>query len=448
MEENDEMEGKKLELAMFEQKILEAIEIAEKQKQDKGVISNGDLQFEIEIIKDGKKVKINAFGEEILTLEDENFNYNIEALKNIQEKLADNPEYDYKQFGLPDIEYLEELQRQQEEQENAEGEIGGEEQKDEEDLSKKKEEDTIDEQKNEIARRYRVSPNQVVHISLNERSKRVTDKYDMAGLTKWGEKYNDIFTLPGDDEYSWVTIGVDKDGNEEEIEMRQVEGKNPNVTIKIQDEKSPNEEYKEVRPLAIYELDSHNSYYAIIRDSAGKTQAIYCRQEEGRGKEFWGHVIPEAQGKNVKEASADSRKAISHEYYSGYDLAERGDAYERAKNLEERGFPSKGGKGVQLEEIQERPQQNRELTIEAIMNDLAERAIASTPMPINKTVYMNIHQEELRNKAERILSIGEIDENITYVEAIDREVQLTEEEKEEMEKQSEDEKLPGQRRQI
>jgi len=450
MEENEAMEGKKLELAMFEQKVLEAIELAEKQKQDSGVISNGQMQFEIQIVKEGKKVKVHAFGEEILTLEDGKFNYNIEGLKSIQEKLAENPEFDYKQFGLPDIEYLEELEKQKEEQQRDEEEKG-ENEKDEEDLSKKKEQDdpekeeTIDEEKQEIARRYRVSPNQVVHISMNERSKRVTHKDTMAGLTKWSEKYDDIFILPGEDEYSWQTIGVDKDGKEEAINNKQIEGKNPNVTIKILDENSSNEEIKEVRPLAMYEIDNHTSY-AIIRDGSGKTQALYCRQEEGRGKEYWGHVIPEAQGKNVKEASVESRDSISAEYHSNYDLSKRGDALEAAKSLEERGFPSKGGKGVQMEEIQNKPEQNRELTKEAIINDLAEKAVASSSMPMAKTAYMKIHAEELNKKAERILTIGEEDDDITYDEAIDREAELTRSEKEENEKGSEDQKLPGQKR--
>lgn len=135
MAENDAMEGKKLELHMFEQKILEAIEIAKEQKSDTGVIENGQIPFEIRIEKvDDKKIKVHAFGEEILTLEDaDKFSYNIEGLKNIQEKLENNPEFDYKHFGLPDIEYLEELEKQREE-----------EQKDEKDLSEdiaEKEED-------------------------------------------------------------------------------------------------------------------------------------------------------------------------------------------------------------------------------------------------------------------------------------------------------------------
>ena len=69
-------------------------------------------------------------------------------------------------------------------------------------------------------------------------------------------------------------------------------------------------------------------------------------------------------------------------------------------------------------------------------------------MPMAKTAYMKIHQEELNKKAERILVIGEEDDNITYDEAIDREAELTRNEKEEKEQENEDQKLPGQKRGV
>lgn len=143
MAENDSLEGKSLELHMFEQKILEAIEIAKKQKQDTGIIENGQMTFEIRIEKIDKKIKIHAFGEEILTLEEgDKFTYNIDGLKNIQEKLEEDSEFDYSQFGLPDIEYLEEQEKQEEEKQ--------EEQRDEKDLSEdleEKKEDSKEEPK-------------------------------------------------------------------------------------------------------------------------------------------------------------------------------------------------------------------------------------------------------------------------------------------------------------
>lgn len=62
MSEHERVEGKKIELHMFEQKVLKALEIAEKYEQDKSFISNGRVSFEIEIQKVNKKLEIHAFG--------------------------------------------------------------------------------------------------------------------------------------------------------------------------------------------------------------------------------------------------------------------------------------------------------------------------------------------------------------------------------------------------
>lgn len=119
MAENDAMEGKKLD---FELKIREAIRKAEEQQIEKIDVNIGQMPFLIQIKREGKAVKIYAFAEKILTLEDEKFTYNIEGLKAVQDKLQDS-EYDYSQFGLPDIEYLEELEQQREENQKSEEDL-------------------------------------------------------------------------------------------------------------------------------------------------------------------------------------------------------------------------------------------------------------------------------------------------------------------------------------
>ncbi len=90
-----------------------------------------------------------------------------------------------------------------------------------------------------------------------------------------------------------------------------------------------------------------------------------------------------------------------------------------------------------MEEITGTPAQNRELSKEAIINDLADRVIASNPMPINRDVYIKIHREELNQKAEKILSLGEEHDDITYEEAL-KEVETQNKEAEE------DQKTPDQ----
>lgn len=436
MAENDAMEGKDLaikEKKEFEERVLEAIQNL---KEGQTTISTEGL--EVTNNKDNYIIKLKGipFG---LIRKDGKFTYNKENFRQVKKALGEEG-ITLEELGLPDIEqWIDQEEKDQEidEFEKDEKDLSDDiKAKEEKETEEKRDKKVEDEAKEEIARRYRVSPNQVVHISTGARSKRVTDKEHFSEIAKWAEKYDDIFILPGEDEYSWETIGVDKDGKEEVINNRQLEGKNPDVTIKMENENSSNEEIQEIRPLAMYEIDSHTSY-AIVRDSAGKTQAVLCRQEEGKGKEYWGQVIPEAQGKNVREASPESREAISPEHYSAYDLAKRGQAFEDAKSLEKRGYPSKEGKGVQMEEITGTPAQNRELSKEAIINDLADRVIAKSSMPMNKDVYIKIHREELSKKAEKILTMGEEHDDMTYEDAL-KEVENQSKEAEE------DQKTPDQ----
>ena len=408
MAENEGMDGKEIELHMFEQKVIEALEIAEKEEQDKSVISNGIMSFEIEIQKVDNKLEIHAFGEKILTLEKGEFNYNIEGLKNIQEKLEKNSDYNYKQFGLPDIEYLEELEKQKAEEKD-------EPQKDEKDLSEdmeEKEEEkeepeqekTEDEAKGEFARRHNVSRNQVIHISMN---RKITEHDKLKNLAEWAKGYDDIYVLPGKDEYSWETIGINKNGEEEIIENRQQKGRNPDVTIKRVD----GEEITEVRPIAMYEIDSRQSY-AVVRDSAGKTEMLYCRQQEGDGKAYWGIEVPEAEGKNVLQKSPEERDFMDSRNNSSHDLSGKADELEKGVSLEKRGIPSKKGKGVQVEEIEGTATQNRMMRKEDIIDDLLKRDGIIDRAKAMPGLY--------EHKAEKVLRLMESDKDITYEQAVER----------------------------
>ncbi len=415
MAENDAMEGKKLELQMFEEKILEAIEIAEKQKLDSAVIKVGDLPFEIKIEKVGKNIKIHAFGEEILTLEEGNkFTYNKEGLKNIQEKLEKDSEFDYRKLGLPNIEYIEYLEKlgkkkEEEPKENP--------QKDEEDLSKDKEEKeeekeeeneekekTEDEEKEKIAKKHNVKSDQVIHVSMD---RRITANDNFQGLAKWAEKYNDVYVIPGKDEFSWDTIGINKDGEEEIVNNKETQGKNPDVTIKRVDGK----EITEIRPIAMYQIDNKQSY-AIIRDEAGKSELLWCRKEEGNEKAFWGIGVPEADTKNIHEKPVEGREIMDSRHNSSYDLAKKAGEVKYGWSLEKRGIPSKEGKGVQVEEVEGTAKQNRQLRKEDIIEDLLKRDGIVDRAKAMPGLY--------EYWAEEILSFMENYSNITYEQAVER----------------------------
>lgn len=405
MAENEAMEGKDLaikEKQEFEKQILESIK---ELKTGETAISIGGIQVTNYGEQYTIKLKEVTFG---IIDKDGKFTYNRENFAQVKKALEEEG-ITLEELGLPDIEeWIDEEEKQQ-----REGEQIGEAEKDEEDLSKKKEqeepeeeEEIEDEAKTEIARRYRVSPNQVIHISTDARSKRVTDKDHFAGLAKWAEKYDDIFILPGEDEYSWQTIGINRDGEEEIINNRQIEGKNPDVTIKMVDGK----EITQVRPIAMYEIDSKQSY-AIVRDSAGKTQMVYCRPEEGRGKEYWGIGVPEASGKNVHEKAVEGREFMDSRNTSSYDLSKKADSLETAMDLETRGVPSKQGKGVQVEEIEGTAVQNREMRKQDIIEDLLKRDGI-----IDRAKAMPGFYE---NKAEKVLRLMETNDKITYEQAVE-----------------------------
>lgn len=257
MSENDAMEGKKIELHIFEQKVMEALEIAEKQEQDKSVISNSIMSFEIEIQKVDNKLEIHAFGEKILTLEKGEFNYNIEGLKNIQEKLEKNSDYNYKQFGLPDIEYLEELEKQKEEER-------GEPQKDEKDLS----EDMEKEQEKKKEEKEKKDKEK-------EEPETSDDKNKIRTLTKLNDKVIK-FLVPSARDYNGIyldsagkIVGENKkSGKIEDVKgITEIKGNSINKNI----HGTENREHKHVNAEIMYRINSkQNTGFAVIRDGTEK----------------------------------------------------------------------------------------------------------------------------------------------------------------------------------
>ncbi len=271
----------------------------------------------------------------------------------------------------------------------------------------------IDEAKAEIAKKYNLNVKQVVHIAKDEK---VTKDHRFDGLVNFAEGYDDIFILQGDDPYSWKTIGV-KDGEQEEIEnssFRQMEGKNPDVTIKRVD----GEQIDEIRPLAIYEIDSRSAV-AIVKNAYGEPEALYCRQEGGDEKVYWGSVIPEASGKNVLQEPAKTREIVDGKCNSGRDLAEKGEELNIASNLEKRGIPSEK-EGVQVEEIDGTRAQNRQYYKEQIKEDLYNKLGIDEKMKNVMPGYLEYMDNKIDEKAEKILRLMEENEDITYEEAVER----------------------------
>lgn len=314
-------------------------------------------------------------------------------------KLDDNEKLDISEIKGKEGKTEEELSKELKEEKEADG--------------KDKENSKEDEKKEELAKKYNVSSSQVIHISNN---KKVTQDSRFEGLAKWSKGYDDIYIIPGKDEYTWHTIGS-KEGKEEEIEKqknKQIGGKNPDVTIKRMD----GESITEIKPLAMYEIDDKQSY-AIVRDEAGKTQMLYCRQEGGDEKTYWGIMVPEANGKNAIQQEPEEREFMSYKNNSSEDLSKKAKELDIANDMEERGAPSKE-KGVQTYEINGTSMQNREERKEQIIEDLMKK----DGILDRATAVPGFYE----NKAEKVLKLLESNDKITYKEAVDRVDKLEERE--------------------
>ena len=411
MAENESMEGKDLateEKKEFKEQILEQIEN----------LKNGESKMivgEMEATKIGDQAILKVRGKSIAIVREKQIEYNLANFEALKKELEEEGKT-LDDLGLPDLqeeidkiqkqnsEKVEEQQTQEEQKEQEDKGENIEEEKDDEKPELEEDKDK-DEQKEEIAKQYNVDAKDVIHISKDEK---ITENEKFQGLVKWAGDRDDVYVIPGEDPYTYKFIG-DKDGELEEIEAgknKAIGGKSPDVTVKRVD----GEKITEVRPLAMYEVDSQTSI-AIVKNEYGEPEALYCRQEGGNGKAYWGSVIPEASGKNVLQQSPETRDFMDHKYNSDLDLEEKTFALTRQEDLEKRGVPSKA-EGVQVNEIDKSHEQNRELNVEEIAEDLMTRDGIVDRLTVPPGFY--------ENKAEKVLKLMEENKSITYEQALEQ----------------------------
>lgn len=411
MAENESMEGKDLateEKKEFKEQILEQIENL-KNGKSKMIVG------EMEATKIGDQAILKVRGKSIAIVREKQIEYNLANFEALKKELEEEGKT-LDDLGLTDLqeeidkiqkqnsEKVEEQQTQEEQKEQEDEGEDIEEEKDDEKTELEEDKDK-DEQKEEIAKQYNVDAKDVIHISIDEK---ITENERFQGLVKWAGDRDDVYVIPGEDPYTYKFIG-DKNGELEEIEAgknKAIGGKSPDVTVKRVD----GEQITEVRPLAMYEVDSQTSI-AIVKNEYGEPEALYCRQEGGNEKAYWGSVIPEASGKNVLQQSPETRDFMDHKYNSGLDLEEKTFALTRQEDLEKRGVPSKA-EGVQVNEIDKSHEQNRELNVEEIAEDLMTRDGIVDRLTVPPGFY--------ENKAEKVLKLMEEDKSITYEQAVEQ----------------------------
>ena len=400
-------ENVKLELSRIK---LENVTIGEKHEQRQN--DDGDIE---EFISYG--VYIDFKGESILIatidengklvpnesiLQDEKYNY--EDRKKLGDMLnllgleQEEVDIDKLQEQLKDIEAKTKEELKQEKNLEEEESI-----KDEgkEELKEKEESD-----KEKIAKKYNLNTNQIIHVDMN--NEKITEDETFARLVKWADGKEEIYVIPGENEYTWETIGRKK-GEEEFTKIeganKQIYGKNPNITIqRIDDEK-----ITKIKPLAMYEIDSDTAI-AIVKNEYGEPEQLYCRKQEGEQK-YWGTVIPEVSKKNVTQLDFDTRSFMSSKNTSGMDLIKKEKELKKAQNLEERGVPSKE-EGVQVYEIEGNRRQNMELVKEEVVKDLMKRDGIVDELTVPPGYY--------ENKAEKVLKRLKQNQDINYEQAVEQ----------------------------
>ena len=400
-------ENVKLELSRIK---LENVTIGEKHEQRQN--DDGDIE---EFISYG--VYIDFKGESILIatidengklvpnesiLQDEKYNY--EDRKKLGDMLnllgleQEEVDIDKLQEQLKDIEAKTKEELKQEKNLEEEESI-----KDEgkEELKEKEESD-----KEKIAKKYNLNTNQIIHVDMN--NEKITEDETFARLVKWADGKEEIYVIPGENEYTWETIGRKK-GEEEFTKIeganKQIYGKNPNITIqRIDDEK-----ITKIKPLAMYEIDSDTAI-AIVKNEYGEPEQLYCRKQEGEQK-YWGTVIPEVSKKNVTQLDFDTRSFMSSKNTSEMDLIKKEKELKKAQNLEERGVPSKE-EGVQVYEIEGNRRQNMELVKEEVVKDLMKRDGIVDELTVPPGYY--------ENKAEKVLKRLKQNQDINYEQAVEQ----------------------------
>ncbi len=310
--------------------------------------------------------------------------------------------------GSDEIELREKNEQEKEKQEDEEKEA--KEDKERADQEKPDIESDLDKDKQEIARKYNVDSRMVIHIAMDEK---VTKDHKFEGLVKYAKGYDSLYVIPGKDNYTWNLIGK-KDGEETQInnENKNKWGKNPDINIQVEDK----EEIKEVKPLAMVEIDS-DSAYAITRDDSGIPQMIYCRQIGGNEKEYFGIIVPEAEGKNVMQQDPEQREFIDPKNNSNEDLDDKLEELKKAKSLDKRGVPSKE-EGVQTYEIDGTKEQNKALVLEEIKEDLYKRKDIGEKVKGSMPGYFDYIDKQISIEAEEILRLMKKNVDMPYEKAV------------------------------
>lgn len=263
--------------------------------------------FTYNITKDEKEnsAEIKVGGTTIASVKDGEFSYDTQGLENLKRSLENDktPVGQYKDLGLPDLEYLKylerEKQREDEELQGEESENADEErEEDDRDIPDELEEDDrdnpdeLEQEDDEIEERLdedgknNESNNQSniaeksEWVKLNGDAK-ITDNRSLAGMLG-AEKYSGIWVAPTTDHSTFQIMGEKSDGKYEILDqLVRTEGHNPAQSITTLNPEKENNVDTQQANMMLKIKGKENEGLSIARGGMGNIEVSYFRKIPG-----------------------------------------------------------------------------------------------------------------------------------------------------------------------
>lgn len=420
MAENEGMEGKDF---AKEEKIKEQFEkvimqkINEMENDEAKVTLEGETaNININVKKEKEVYNISLLGENIATIdENKQFSYDINGLENVKQKLEDkkNPVAKYEDLGLPDIEYLKELEKdKQKEDDEQEKENPDDEEKDEKkDKNEKDEEkkpdledDNKEEEKHEDEGQQLQKKSDWVKLDLNAE---VVKGKTLRELLRCDEE--EAYVAPGKGQYDYSIVAGNKEKGYKLLDsLERTEGRAPTqkvMSIENNDSKDVNEKV----PLAMFKCkNSNREGFTISKIGGGIGQVRVEYYRKAYSDLYMSSAVPQQTAdRGIDKPSKETKELMSTKYYSITDLSEKMETYkEITEEVNKQNLPddvNPASDGIQIEEL------DRETFRQKLVDQIVEEERAPGAQAPN-------YDDWLRDKATKMAD-KILDDNKDYEEA-------------------------------
>jgi hypothetical protein len=379
MAENDAMEGKNLAAAEkqkqeFEDMIKDAINSKEK-GQTESFLQNGIITMKI--IQTENSYKVSLLNKDIATIsKDGKFTYNIKELEEVKKSLENQkrPIANYKDLGLPDIEYLKELEKDKtkDERDIEASEIKEKDEKNKDNEEKSEEENEVKEEQEKDEEKPKLNSKKPNWIKL-DLSKEVVENTPLRNLIPNCEKYEEVYIVPGKDQYSYTIQGGNKENGYEVInELERTEGNNPNQKI-ISLEGDGTKQVETKQALAMFKIKGREDEgFSITEAQPGNEQIRMEYWRKAYGDMYISTTVPQAHAdRGMDRPTPEVRHLMSKNYTSRLEMEKIFETHEDLENLEKQDVPEQvnpAADGIQLEELDR--EEFKEKMYEKVLQDL------------------------------------------------------------------------------